>query len=121
MSLFVEKSPWVFLVMTVIIGGGAAWMMGRALALGWRPLWQAFIYVALLGLALRFFHFALFQSTLLSLHYYIADSLVLLAAALLGYRLTRVNQMVTQYAWEYERTSPFTWREKIPREMEGQD
>ena len=112
MSLFVEKSPWVFVFVTVIIGGGAAWLSGRALATNWRPAWQIALYMALLGCALRFFHFALFQGELLSLHYYVTDTLVLCTAAFLGFRLTRVNQMVTQYAWEYERAGPFTWRKK---------
>jgi hypothetical protein len=30
MSIFVEDSPWVFVFMTVIIGGGAAFLAGRA-------------------------------------------------------------------------------------------
>ena len=41
-----------------------------------------------LGLALRFFHYALFEGELLSLHYFITDTLVLIAAVLLGYRMT---------------------------------
>jgi hypothetical protein len=112
MGLFVEKSPWVFLFVTVIIGGGAAWLTGRALAANWRPAWQIVLYVALLGCALRFFHFALFQGALVSVHYYLTDTLVLLSAAYLGFRLTRVTQMVTQYAWEFERAGPFFWRKR---------
>ncbi len=50
-----------------------------------------------MGLALRFFHYALFDGVLLSAHYFITDTLVLIAGALLGYRLTRVRQMVSQY------------------------
>ncbi len=31
MSLFIEdQTPWIFLIMTVILGGGAAFMAGRA-------------------------------------------------------------------------------------------
>ena len=33
-----------------------------------------------LGLALRFFHYALFNGGLLTLHYFITDTLVLVAA-----------------------------------------
>jgi hypothetical protein len=66
----------------------------------------------LLACAVRFFHFALFEGTLLSLHYYVVDALVLIGISLLGYRLTRVRQMVTQYRWLYERSGPFFWREK---------
>jgi hypothetical protein len=37
---------------------------------------------------------------------------VLLAGACLGFRLMRTKQMVTQYRWLYERTSPLTWRNR---------
>jgi hypothetical protein len=112
MSLFVEDSPWIFLIMTVVIGGGAAFLAGRALSSKWRPLWMPILYMIPLGLALRFFHYALFNGDLLSLHYFITDTLVLVAGTWLGYRLTRVNQMVSQYPWLYERSSPFSWRAK---------
>ena len=110
MSIFVEDSLWIFLVMTVFIGGGAAFLAGRALAGRWRPVWYAVLYMIPLGASLRFFHYALFRGDLLSVHYFITDTLVLIAAALLGYRLTRVRQMVSQYPWLYERTSPLSWR-----------
>ncbi|QIG51687.1 hypothetical protein G5V57_30620 [Nordella sp. HKS 07] len=113
MSLFVEdNSPWIFFIMTVVIGGGAAFLSGRALATKWRPWLFAVLYMIPLGLALRFFHYALFNGNLLSLHYFITDTLVLVAAASLGYRLTRVGQMVSQYPWLYERSGPFGWRAK---------
>lgn len=112
MSLFVEDDPWIFIIMTVIIGGGAAFLAGRALASKWRPWAMAAFYMIPLGLALRFFHYALFNGNLLSLHYFITDTLVLVAATSLGYRLTRVGQMVNQYPWLYERASPFSWRSK---------
>jgi len=60
----------------------------------------------------RFIHFALFEGTLLSLHYYIVDAVVILAIGSLGFRYTRARQMTTQYRWLYERTGPFSWRER---------
>ena len=108
--LFEEKTVWLFLLVTVIMGGAAAWMTGRAIALTWRPTWQLPFYVAILGLFVRFLHFALFEGTLLSLHYYLVDCVVLIAFALAGYRYTRTGQMTTQYRWLYERTGPLTWR-----------
>jgi len=114
MSLFVEDSFWVFLYMTVIIGGGAAFLAGRGLAVKWRPIWMPVLYMLPLGLALRFFHYALFEGSLLSVHYFITDTAVLIAATLLGYRLMRVNQMVNQYPWLYERSGPLTWRSRAP-------
>ena len=112
MSLFVEDNPWVFVFMTVIIGGGAAFLAGRALAGKWRPMWMPVVYMLPLGLALRFFHYALFEGQLLSLHYFITDTGVLIAATLLGYRLTQVALMVSQYPWLHERAGPFAWRGK---------
>lgn len=110
-------TPWltddglrVFAVLTVIIGGGAAVLAGRGLARAWRPLWRVFFYMTLLAAAVRFFNYALFNGTLLSVYYYLVAYAVLLGAALLGFRMMRTTQMVTQYRWLYERTSPFTWR-----------
>jgi len=114
MPLFVEDNFWIFLFMTVIIGGGAAFLAGRGLASKWRPLWMPVLYMLPLGLALRFLHFALFEGNLLSVHYFITDTAVLVAAALLGYRLMRVGQMVGQYPWLYERAGPFAWKNRGP-------
>ncbi|MBM3520814.1 MAG: hypothetical protein FJX63_08615 [Alphaproteobacteria bacterium] len=112
MSFFVEDSFWIFLIMTVIFGGGAAFLAGRAQASGWRPMWQALAFMVLLGAALRFLHFALFQAELLSLHYFLTDTLVLMVGCALGYRMTLASQMVRQYPWLYERAGPLGWRNK---------
>lgn len=112
MTFFAENSILVFFVLTVLIGGGTAWVSGRALALAWRPVWQILFYMAQLGLVVRFFHYSLFEGTLLSLHYYLVDTAVLIIAATLAYRITRTNQMVMQYKWLYERTSPVSWRKR---------
>jgi hypothetical protein len=110
MSFFSDDGPWVFLVLTVILGGGAAFLSGRGLARAWKPFSRLFFYMALLAGAVRFFHYALFNGTLLSIHYYLVAYAVLLACASLGYRAMRTTQMVTQYSWLYERTSPLTWK-----------
>lgn len=112
MSLLIEQSLTLYLILTCILGGGAAFMMGRSLATGWRPIWQLVIGVLILGLALRFLHYALFEGKLLSLHYYFTDTLTLMIIAMIGYQLTRTTQMVTNYRWLYKRTSPFTWVDK---------
>lgn len=112
MGVLWENSFWVFFFMTVLIGGGAAFLSGRALAMTWRPAWLPVVYMLLMGAAVRFFHYALFSGTLQSLHYYVVDTAVLIAATLLGYRLMRTNQMVTQYSWLYERAGPLNWRER---------
>jgi small-conductance mechanosensitive channel len=112
MSLILEQSLALYLILTCLFGGGAAFMMGRSLATNWRPLWQLVVATLIMGLALRFLHFALFEGKLLTLHYYLTDTLTLLVIAGLGYRLTRTTQMVTNYRWLYKRTSPLTWVNK---------
>lgn len=68
--------------------------------------------MALLAAGLRFLHYALFGETLLSPHYYLVDFAVVAASASLGYRVTMTGNMVRQYRWLYERSSPVTWRER---------
>ena len=112
MTWLSDDSLRVFLVLTVIIGGGAAFLAGRGLAWSWKPFWRVYLYMALLAAAVRFFHYALFDGNLLSLYYYLVTYAVMLAAGVLGFRAMRTTQMVTQYRWLYERTSPLTWRDR---------
>jgi protein-S-isoprenylcysteine O-methyltransferase Ste14 len=112
--LYEEGSFGVFVLVTVILGGGAAALSGRAIAATWRPWWQVVAYSLILGLVVRFFHFALFDGTLSSPHYYLVDSAVCLAFALLGYRAARARQMVTQYRWLNRADGPLRWRRNPP-------
>ena len=107
-----ERSLGVFFLVTVAMGGGAAWLAGRSIAATWRPWWHVALYMLLLALAVRFIHFALFNSKLLSLHYYLVDYAVCLASGLLAFRAMRVRQMVTRYGWITERAGPFGWRRR---------
>jgi hypothetical protein len=107
-----EHSLGIFILLTVVLGGGAAWLAGRANALNWRPWWQLAFFMLILGAAVRFMHFALFDSTLLSLHYYLVDAAVCLLFGLVGFRLMRVSQMVTRYNWINERAGLFGWRRR---------
>jgi hypothetical protein len=113
-DLYASETPLQVAFITGLIGGGAAWLTGRAIAQTWRPFWHLALYIALLGGAVRFVHFALFEATLLSPASYAADTLFLLAVGTLAWRVTRVAQMTTQYYWLYERTGPLTWRERAP-------
>ena len=67
---------------------------GRAIALTWRPAdARLCVYVLLLGIAVRFIHFALFEGTLFSLHYYVVDTVVLLIIGFVGLPLpTRASR-----------------------------
>ncbi len=110
--LYEEHSVWLFLLVTVAMGGWAAWMTGRAIALTWRSFASLVLYLLLLACAVRFIHFALFQGTLLSLRYYSVDAAVLMAFGLLGWRRNRARQMTRQYRWLYEPSGPLGWRER---------
>ena len=107
-------SVGVFIGLTVVVMGFAAYMTGQALANTWKPVWQAWVYGALLGGAARFLTFALFEGELLLLSGYLIDAGVLIAIALFAYRLTQARKMVAQYPWLYERAGVFGWRNKGP-------
>lgn len=113
-ALIYEESFGVFLLVTILLGGGAAWLTGRAVAGTWRPVWQLPFYMLLLAISVRFIHLALFEGTFLSLHYYVVDALTCLVFGALGYRLTRARQMVTQYAWLFNRKGLLGWRRSGP-------
>ena len=108
--IYEEPSIWLFLLVTCILGGGAAWITGRSVAQGWQSLITLFFAVLGLGIAVRFIHHALFGGTMFSARYYIVDTIVLMIIAALGYRFTRTNQMTTQYSWLFEKTGPLSWR-----------
>ena len=107
-----EVSAWEFVFVTVILAGGAAYLTGRATARSWLGEGHLIVYMALLAAATRFIHFALFDGTLLSLHYYIVDFVVITAIAILGKRVTRAGQMARQYSFEYERKGTLFWARK---------
>jgi hypothetical protein len=117
MGFFVEHPEgWAgilqFLVLTVIMGGGGAFMAGKALASGWKSIPRLLFYMLIFTAGLRFLHYALFEGTLTSPLYFVSHGLVVMAAALLGYRTKRASQMTTQYPWLYERTGPLSWKNK---------
>ncbi len=114
------------LALTIIMFGGGGFLMGQALADTWRPWWQILPYGALLALGNHFLGFALFQGAFIidslfsknakpvseALFEYSFDAVVIIAFALLAYRLTLARKMPAQYPWLYERSGPFGWRTK---------
>ncbi len=108
----IEQSTWTFIILTVILGGGAAYLGGRSLALGWRPVGLMVAYMLIFGAGIRFLHFALFQAQLTSPLYYVSHTAVIMAFAFLGYRMTRTLQMTQKYPWLYEKTGALSWRQK---------
>jgi Domain of unknown function (DUF6867) len=119
--LYEEDSFGVFLLVTIFLGGGAAWLSGRAVAGTWRPWWHVPLYMFILGAAVRLIHLALFDGTLLSPHYYAVDTLFCLLFGFLGFRLTRARQMATQYSWINQRHGPFGWVRRAAPAVNARD
>jgi len=113
-ELLPGQSPLEILFVTGLLGGGAAWLAGRAIARTWRPIWHVVGYMALLGAAVRFVHFALFDAELLSLSGYATDATYVTLLGCLSWRVTRTTQMVSQYPWLYERVNLVSWRGRPP-------
>jgi len=105
-----EISLFQFVLVTVVMGGAAAWMTGRAAAITWSSYTTLVVYLLLLAAAVRFIHKAPFGGTLLSLQYYVIDLAVVAIIGFLGYRATRTKQMVGRYGWMFEGSGPFGWR-----------
>ena len=111
--LYEEHSFGVFLLVTIILGGGAATLAGRAIATTWRPWWQVAAYGLILAGAVRFIHFSLYGGTFLSLHYYLVDAAFSVVFTSLGFRTARASQMVRQYPWLNEPDGLMRWRRKL--------
>ena len=110
-------SSWpVFLGITVVLCGFAAFATGRALAGTWRPMWWTVPYGLLLGLVDRFLQWSLFDGELLSPTAYAVDAGFLVAVALFAYRVTQAGRMVRQYPWLYARSGLFSWRPVGPND-----
>lgn len=112
--LYEENSFGVFVLVTLILGGGAAALAGRAIAATWRPWWQVVVYGFILAGAVRFIHFSLYGGTFLSLHYYLIDTAFCVIFGFLGFRLARAAQMIAQYSWLNEPDGLARWRRKVP-------
>lgn len=110
--LYEETSVFFFALVTLVLGGSTAWMTGRACAMTWRPIGVMLFYLLLLGVAVRFIHFAIFHGTLLSLHYYLVDTAILMIIGYVGFLHTRAGQMATQYYWLYEKSGPISYRSR---------
>jgi hypothetical protein len=108
--LYDTGNGWVFLLVTIIMGGATAFMSGRAVAQTWRPYWHIPLYAVPIAATVRFFHYGLFGEPLLSAGNYAVDLVVVLLAASLGYRLLRAHQMAQQYHWLFRRNGLLHWR-----------
>lgn len=107
-----ENSIWVFILVTCLLGGAAAYLTGRAMAQTWRPYWQVPLYMLGIAACARFGHYALFEGPLMSAPSFVVDYIVTVVAASAGYRIVRAGQMASQYGWLFERAGPVGWRRK---------
>jgi hypothetical protein len=103
-----------FLGVTIVLFGGASFLMGQAIAQTWRPAFQVVPYSLLLALSNRFFSYALFEGDLTSFAVFILDWAALGALAAFGFRLTQARLMTRQYPWLYEPDGLLGWRDRRP-------
>lgn len=114
-GLFFESDSGVRYLLrffVLIIGFWTAWRSGKAAAEGWNGYLTVVVYTLLLGIAMRFLHYALFQGPFISPFYYILDVVILLVFSSAGFRIRRTRQMVQNYYWLYEPTSAFSFKKK---------
>lgn len=108
----------IFVGVTVVLMGGAAFLTGQAVAANWRPRWHAILYCALLAVAGRFLSLSLFYGDpffqpLAWLYGAAVDSIVLIPVGLFAFAVTRASWMARQYPWLYRREGLFAYREKV--------
>ena len=106
------QALWVFVFLTLVLGGGLAFATGRAMAQTWRPFWLIVPAMLPLAFIIRFLHYALFEETLRSAQYFVVTFVILALIAATGYRKMRAFQMVTQYSWLFAASGPFGWKSK---------
>ena len=112
--LYEEGSFGVFLLVTIMLGGGAAALAGRAIAATWRPWWQVVAYSLILGGAVRFIISPCSAARCCRSTIIWSTARSAWRSALLGFRATRAAQMVTQYRWLNVPDGPLRWRRKPP-------
>jgi hypothetical protein len=104
------ENLWTFLLLTCGLGAAAAFATGRAIALTWRPFWQALAYMIPLTAGVRFLHYALFEEDILAIGPALLALVILTAVAALAFRLLQVRQMTGQYPFAFAAAGPFAWR-----------
>jgi len=102
----------VFLGLTLILFGFAAFMTGQGVARGWKPSWQVFAFAPLLGAGNRFLDWALFKAPLWMPSGFLVETAWAALVAYAAHRMTTARMMVRQYPWIYEPAGPFGWRER---------
>ena len=102
----------VFVGMTLLVSGPAAFLTGQNQAEAWQPWWKVAFYVVILLIGQRFLAWSLFHAAALHPGSILLNGAILFGIAMAAWRATLARRMVRQYPWLYERTGPFGWREK---------
>ena len=110
MSDVLGTSLGVFIGLTVLLFGLAAFRTGETIAQAWRPAWQAVLAAFGLTLADRFLAAALYDSPSLSLA--AVAWVYVTAVTLFAWRATLARKMVRQYPWLYEPAGILRWRRR---------
>ncbi|MFZ1680007.1 MAG: DUF6867 family protein [Rhizobiaceae bacterium] len=105
-----EASIGLFVLFLLCLA--VAWATGRAAARSWESVLTAVVYLLLLTAAIRFLHMALYHGAMFDPVEYVVDATIALVVGIAGWRATLTTQMVEQYHWLYERSSPFSWKER---------
>jgi len=106
------SSPAVFVGLTVLLFGLAAFRTGETIAQAWRPAWQAVFAAYGLTLADRFLAAALYDSPPLSFAAATVAWIYITAVTLFAWRATLARKMVRQYPWLYEPAGILGWRRR---------
>ena len=109
-ALYINEAWWQAVILTLILGGGGAWLAGRAIARTWRGMHIAILATIPMAMAVRFVHFALFDEPLLVPLPWVVEAAILLSLICLSFQHTRARQMVRQYYWLYEPHGPLGWK-----------
>ena len=110
MSDILGTSPGVFIGLTVVLFGLAAFRAGQAIAEGWHPAYDALLAALGLTVADRFLACALFASRPLSLSAALIAGTYLAGVTLFAWRATLARKMVRQYPWLYRPSGLLGWR-----------
>ena len=101
-----------FILMTVILFGWCSFQLGKAMANSWQSRSLMIFYVLLLTTFDRFLLFALFEQKLLSITMFLIDFIALSIISWISYKITKINYMVNQYPWKYQKTGFFSYKNK---------
>lgn len=96
---FVIGDLRVFLGVTLVLGGLAAFASGRSVARGWRPLGLLALYAAPLAFAMRFLHWSLFGEPIFAALPALIAYVYALAIESVSWRLTHHALVRRQYPW----------------------